>query len=69
MRNILAIGAHPDDIELGCGGTLRKHVLAGDTVYSIIASFGEKSGDRAQRKAEAIAAAKKIGIKTVEKSL
>ena len=65
MRNILAIGAHPDDIELGCGGTLRKHVLAGDKVYSIIASFGEKSGDRTQRKTEAIAAAKKIGIRIV----
>ena len=31
--NILAIGAHADDIELGCGGTLIKHVMNGDTVH------------------------------------
>ena len=24
--NVLAIGSHPDDIELGCGGTLARHV-------------------------------------------
>ena len=24
MKKILAVGAHPDDIELGCAGTLRK---------------------------------------------
>ena len=27
--NILAVGAHWDDIELGCGGTLLKHVYNG----------------------------------------
>ena len=26
------IGAHPDDIEFGCGGTVAKHVIAGDNV-------------------------------------
>lgn len=31
--NILAIGAHFDDVELGCGGTLAKHVAEGDNVY------------------------------------
>lgn len=31
--NILAIGAHFDDIELGCGGTLARHVQRGDNVY------------------------------------
>jgi len=31
--NILAIGAHFDDIELGCGGSLAKHVDKGDDVY------------------------------------
>lgn len=39
--NILAIGAHFDDIELGCGGTLAKHVANGDTVYAYVAT---KSG-------------------------
>lgn len=32
IKNILAIGAHPDDIEFGCGGTLLKHKQAGDFV-------------------------------------
>ncbi len=32
MRNVMAIGAHPDDVEFGCGGTLIKHLLAGDKV-------------------------------------
>lgn len=39
--NILAIGAHFDDIELGCGGTLAKHVANGDNVYAYVAT---KSG-------------------------
>lgn len=32
MKRILAIGAHPDDIEFGCGGTLLKHTQQGDYV-------------------------------------
>ena len=32
-KQILAISAHFDDIELGCGGTLAKHARAGDNVY------------------------------------
>jgi Uncharacterized proteins, LmbE homologs len=30
--NILAIGAHPDDLEIGCGGTLAKYASMGDKV-------------------------------------
>ena len=30
--DILAIGAHPDDIELGCGATIAKEVASGKTV-------------------------------------
>jgi LmbE family N-acetylglucosaminyl deacetylase len=36
--NILAVGAHFDDIELGCGGTLAKHVANGDVVYAYVAT-------------------------------
>lgn len=36
--NILAIGAHFDDVELGCGGTLAKHVAAGDNVQVLVVS-------------------------------
>ena len=32
MKKILAIGAHPDDIEFGCGGTLLRHKEMGDFI-------------------------------------
>lgn len=37
--NILAIGAHFDDIELGCGGALARHVAKGDKVYAYVATL------------------------------
>ena len=36
--NILAIGAHFDDIELGCGGALARHVSNKDKVYAFVAT-------------------------------
>lgn len=36
--NILAIGAHFDDVELGCGGALARHARAGDQVYVYVAT-------------------------------
>lgn len=36
--NVLAIGAHPDDVEFGCGGTLAKHVAGGDSVNIVVMS-------------------------------
>ncbi|MGE5559150.1 MAG: PIG-L deacetylase family protein [Bacillota bacterium] len=38
--NILAIGAHPDDLEIGCGGTLAKYGAAGNKVFMCIVSSG-----------------------------
>lgn len=37
--NILAIGAHFDDVELGCGGALAKHAHNGDNVYVYVATI------------------------------
>jgi len=37
--NVLAIGAHFDDIELGCGGTIIKHVNDGDKVFAYVATL------------------------------
>jgi|SRR5277367_3650485 len=42
--NILAVGAHPDDIEFGVGGTLLKHRASGDNVQIIILTSGELGG-------------------------
>lgn len=35
---VLAIGAHFDDVELGCGGTLARHTAQGDEVYVYVAT-------------------------------
>jgi len=36
--NVLAIGAHFDDVELGCGGALAAHSARGDDVYVFVAT-------------------------------
>ena len=40
-KTILAIGAHPDDIEFSCTGTLLKLKEKGYQIYYIIATNGE----------------------------
>jgi LmbE family N-acetylglucosaminyl deacetylase len=37
--NILAIGAHFDDVELGCGGSIARHTQKGDKVYIYVATI------------------------------
>jgi len=39
--HILALGAHPDDVELGCGGTIAKHVAMGHQVGIVDFTRGE----------------------------
>src|ERR1700728_304525 len=38
----LAIGAHPDDIEFGCGGTLAKWAAAGCRIHHVVCTDGSK---------------------------
>jgi LmbE family N-acetylglucosaminyl deacetylase len=38
----LAIGAHPDDVEFGCGGTIAKWSAAGTVVHHLICTDGSK---------------------------
>ena len=38
--NILAIGAHPDDVEISCGGTLAKYAKQGHKVFTATATNG-----------------------------
>ncbi len=59
--NILAIGAHPDDIEFGCGGTLIKYALKGHDVYLLVLTEGGRGGDSAERRREQEAAVKVLG--------
>jgi len=49
---ILAIGAHPDDIEIGCAGNLLKYANSGHDLYMMVMTTGEKGGDAETRKAE-----------------
>lgn len=44
---VLAVGAHPDDVELGAGGTLWKHAQAGDEVTILVMGSGAMSRDGA----------------------
>ena len=59
----LAIGAHPDDVELGCGGTLAGLAESGHSVGILHLTSGEAGtrGDAETRRAEARAAASILG--------
>lgn len=62
--DILAIGAHPDDVELGCGATIAKEVAAGKKVGILDLTRGELGtrGTPEIRDVEAANAAKILGI-------
>ncbi|MBU2028246.1 MAG: PIG-L family deacetylase [Proteobacteria bacterium] len=55
---ILAIGAHPDDIEAGCSGTLAKYAQNGHDIYLLIMTEGHMGGEGAIRKKEQTKSAK-----------
>ena len=64
--NILAIGAHPDDIEFGCGGTLIKYGQKGHNLFLMVLTQGEMgSGEGGVRKIEQLASSKILGVKEV----
>src|SRR5574342_149351 len=55
---ILAIGAHPDDIEFGCGGTLIKYARQGHEVFLLVMTDGGGGGDAILRRREQEASAR-----------
>lgn len=61
--NILAVGAHPDDIEFGCGGTLLKYSKKGHNVSLLVLTRGSFGGDAEIRSKEQKEAADFIGAK------
>ena len=63
--NILAIGAHPDDIELGCGGVLLKSINEGHNVYAYTLTRGSASGDPEKRCEELVYSANYMGLNTL----
>jgi LmbE family N-acetylglucosaminyl deacetylase/CheY-like chemotaxis protein len=62
-ERVLAIGAHPDDVEIGVGGILLRHRDAGDEMVVLTLSNGARGGDREARGAEAERAAGMLGVK------
>ena len=62
--DILAIGAHPDDVELGCSATLAKEISRGKKVGILDLTHGELGtrGSAAIRDAEAAKAAEILGV-------
>jgi LmbE family N-acetylglucosaminyl deacetylase len=69
--NILAVGAHPDDLELLCAGTLAKYAKSGNSIYMYHTCNGDKGGFnktsdeiRTERELEAKNSAKVINAKS-----
>ena len=59
---ILAIGAHPDDIEFGCGGTLIKYAQQGHDVFLLVMTDGGAGGVGRIRRLEQQAARDILGV-------
>jgi len=66
-RLVIATGAHFDDVEVGIGGTLLKHVEKGDKVKIVITSSDEyRTGQVNIRLREQIKAAETIGLTSLD---
>jgi len=65
---VLALGAHPDDIEIGMGGTVAKLVGMGYNVKLVVATLPNfvKTDTKEERKKESTMSAKVMGCKTPE---
>jgi LmbE family N-acetylglucosaminyl deacetylase len=62
---IIVVGAHPDDIELGCAGTIKAATTEGNRVVAIYLTKGAESGDPEKRVAESIKALSLLGVSDV----
>src|SRR5689334_16384698 len=62
--DILVLSAHPDDAELGCGGTIASHIAQGHTVGIVDFTKGELGtrGTIESRRQEASEAAQIMGV-------
>ncbi|MGW1227003.1 PIG-L family deacetylase [Streptomyces sp. NPDC001478] len=67
--SMLVVGAHPDDVEIGAGGTIHRRVDEGWDVTVLTLSQGAAGGDPERRGAEAHRAAEAMGARLVMKDL
>jgi LmbE family N-acetylglucosaminyl deacetylase len=63
--NILAIGAHPDDIEFGCGGSLIKYSQRGHRLFLLVMTGGGSGAASETRMAEQTAARAILGAEDI----
>ena len=68
---ILAIGAHPDDIEVGCAGNLLKYAQAGcrHELYMLVISGGARGGLEEARRQEPERTVETLGAKAVTRGV
>jgi len=64
--NIIAIGAHPDDIEIGAGGSIALHRARGDNVRFLVLTKGGKLSAPSRRETEAREAAEVLDIDDIQ---
>lgn len=63
IKNVMFVGAHPDDIELGCLGTIMNYVEKGRNIICVVASDGEIGNPaKANRQIESIMALTGAGV-------
>ena len=62
---ILAIGAHPDDIEFGCGGALIKYTRKSHLLYLLVMTGGGLGGSSSVRMKEQQASGKILGAEKI----
>lgn len=60
-QSVLAVGAHPDDVEIGVGGMLSAHHARGDRITIVTLTNGARGGSSTMRQDEARAAADLVG--------
>ncbi|MFH1073224.1 MAG: PIG-L deacetylase family protein [Nanoarchaeota archaeon] len=60
-KTIVAIGAHPDDIEAGCGGALRNHINQGYRVGALVLTKGER-GAHHPESTECVSSLSSLGV-------
>jgi LmbE family N-acetylglucosaminyl deacetylase len=66
VNSILALGAHPDDLELGCGATLAKLAARGVQITAVILSDGSRGVDNEiDRSEETRRALTSLGVQNV----
>lgn len=57
---VLAVGAHPDDVEFGCGGTLAKWAAAGSQIHHLVCTDGSKGTWNPDADIAALVAARQV---------